>query len=328
MGANIVRRVPAQKPARQHERIPTARMGELQLEDLVRDHTEGEPVEPAEVANQSARDGALAPGSPGGSSPRLAHTLRRGDNARTETSTIAMPRLGRPPDHEIPRLFDRDAEDPTAVLDAPLVAALLSRATPSADRARTREPLVPPRVSALGTSPDETAAQPAMVPLRAPAGPATAASPAGDVVRRADSRPAASPASAASPAGDVVRRADSRPANGGPPATATATADSRPRAVATDTPTRAVATDTPTRAVATDTRPRAAVIAAAQDSRPHVAAALVPAATDSRPRVAVDPVTEPKRPLLRSTWPMHLILPLVLLTLLAAATLLLLRAIL
>ena len=115
-------------------------MGELQLDDLMREHKELEPeVELREAASGDELNASIAGTPPGGSSTRLAHTLRRG---RSDVS--AMQRVERSAGLEIPRLFDRDLEDPTAILQAPLAAALASRTMPEAYRARGSEPLGTP----------------------------------------------------------------------------------------------------------------------------------------------------------------------------------------
>jgi hypothetical protein len=105
MGDNIVRRGPAGKVMRRHERGPTTEMGTQQLHDLIREHKDPHvDLEPELELVDAARD-APSP-SPGVSAPRLAHTLRRGavlammpaprtQDDRPDTSTIEMPRLDR-----------------------------------------------------------------------------------------------------------------------------------------------------------------------------------------------------------------------------------------
>jgi hypothetical protein len=168
-------------------------MGELQLEDLMRQHEDPQAefeheLEPRDVPSGEALNASIAGTPPGGSSTRLAHTLRRGE--KPDISTIAMRRVERSAGLGIPRLFDRDLEDPTAILQAPLVAALASRTMPEAYRARTLEPLGTPGAgsakassSALAVHTDETRVIDALPRTDVPHHPDS------NTPRRADSRP-------------------------------------------------------------------------------------------------------------------------------------------
>jgi hypothetical protein len=145
-------------------------MGELQLDDLIREQDGPQSgLEPErEVSGSHDRDASIASGS----SPRLAHTLRRGSNRvaalsavpgsqgdRPDLATLAMRRIERSTARAIPPLFDRDAEDPTAVLEAPLAAALLARATPATSRARATGPLPTPRTRSTQAASGELASR-------------------------------------------------------------------------------------------------------------------------------------------------------------------------
>jgi hypothetical protein len=173
-------------------------MGELQLDGLMREH-EGpradlEPeLELHEAPSRHARDASIASTSPREPSPRLAHTLRRrpkhvavlsalpapaSPSRRLDMSTIAMPRLEPSAGRGIPRLFDRDLEDPTVILQAPLAAALVSR-TASGTVRRAGESIV-----ALGTEPDRARAM-EPVARRSAIGPAAAGEPKRPLLRRA-----------------------------------------------------------------------------------------------------------------------------------------------
>jgi hypothetical protein len=154
MADHIVRRAPAVKAAQPNERIATSRMGVLQLDGLMHEHEDpnadlAPELELSEGAAGHDQDASKAPSS-SGSTPRLAHTLRRrskqiallpvsaappgsrsaSQNGRREVSTIAMPRIAQPGGDALPRLFTDDGDDSAATVLAPaaLAAELVARA--------------------------------------------------------------------------------------------------------------------------------------------------------------------------------------------------------
>lgn len=173
-------------------------MEELQLDELIREQEDPQTglESELEVSGSHGRDASIASGS----AQRLAHTLRRGSKRvamlsavpapgsqsdRPDMATLAMRRIERSTGGAIPRLFDRDAEDPTAVLQASLAAALVARATPATGRARATGPLATPRTRSTEAASGELASRFAGSGVSG----VIEGTPPGDVRRDADSEP-------------------------------------------------------------------------------------------------------------------------------------------
>jgi hypothetical protein len=161
MGQHVVRRGGVSTPARRPEALPTTELSEQEVRSLLRDYarvTEPVDLEPGvEVTHGEPGPGA-EPASSAAAAPRFAHTLRREPGApgasisslappaspaddRADISTIAMPRLERPPLEN----FDSVA----TALPVPPTAAPAKTATPMPAETATPAPGTKRRASGV-----------------------------------------------------------------------------------------------------------------------------------------------------------------------------------